>query len=191
MVMRIICFVVISLMLAVPVSASSVDEEGASDGTVANSAAAASDQEVTETSVSAQEANSVAPLAVADGDLAGGYYFVADCALGSDIKFYVPLEWAHDVFTIDSSGNLVNLSNSTCYAYCPDYPSYTFSCSRFNSFTYRASNYDTSDLEITDISETNMSFMDSNTFMLSDQDFQLLIAALIFVVAGLIIIRRA
>lgn len=35
--------------------------------------------------------------ALASSDLSGGYYFVCDCDLGYDLKFYVPLEWASDV----------------------------------------------------------------------------------------------
>lgn len=185
-----IYIVLMVFILAVPVSASSTDGGGNEDGTVASTVDPAFDQESPETSVPSQEDNSVAPLALADGELAGGFYFVCDCALGSDVKFYVPREWAHDVFTVDSSGALVNLSSSTCYAYCPDYPDYSFSCSRFNSFTYRASGYDTLDLGITDISETNMSLFDSNSFVLSTSELQLLIAVLLIVIAGLLVLRR-
>ena len=176
--------------LAFPVHAA--PDGGVVDGNVVSDGSAAVDPEVplesTEAPLSVEEEAS--PLAVS-GSLAGGYYFVADCALGSAVKFYVPLEWAHDVFTLDRSGAPVNLSNSTCYAYAPAFPDYTIQCSRFGTFTYRASNYNTSDLQITNISETNIEFLEDETQRPSDSDVLLLIAALVFVFgACFILIRR-
>lgn len=132
-----------------------------------------------------------AAVALAGSDsLAGGYYFVADSVLGSGLKFYVPLEWAHDVFTLDSSGAPVNLSNNTCYAYCPDYPDYTISCSRFGTFTYRATNYNTTDLQLTNITETNISFLEDETPRLSQHDLLLLIAGMIFLFGAAAFVLR-
>lgn len=190
MIHKFVCMIVIICMLAVPVSAAAIDEEGSTYGTVTDPTDSLADSEVSSDPVPAEEENSVSALSVADGDLAGGYYFVCDCALGDDLKFYVPVEWAHDVFTTDSSGELVNLSSSTCYAYCPDYPDYTFSCSRFNSFTYRASGSTTADLNISSVSDTNMSFFDSDSVLLSSEDILLLMAAFLFVLIGLTVIRR-
>lgn len=164
--------------LAVPVSAA--PDEGVVDGILAVDATDPADPEapLASTPVSETLEEVAAPFAVS-GSLAGGYYFVADCALGSDLKFYVPLEWAHDVFTFDRSGAPVNLSNSTCNAYCPSYPDYTFSCSRFGTFTYRASNYNTADLQITDISDTNIQFLEDESVKPSDSDLLFLIAFLV------------
>lgn len=125
-----------------------------------------------------------------DGDLTGGYYFVCDCTFGDDIKFYVPVEWAHDAFSIDSSGALVNLSTSTCYAYCPNYPDYTFYCSRLNTFVYRRDSSTIYDLEVTKVTDTNMSLLQDSSVYLSDKEINLLGAALLFVACALIIIRR-
>lgn len=176
--------------LAVPVHAA--PDEGVVDAIVATDPADPVDPEapLASTAVSETMEEGAAPFAVS-GSLAGGYYFVCDCALGSDLKFYVPLEWAHDVFTLDRSGAPVNLSNTTCNAYCPTYPDYTFSCSRFGTFTYRASNYNTTDLLITNISDTNIEFLDDETLLPSDTSLLLLIAALIFVFGACgILIRR-
>ena len=176
--------------LAIPVHAA--PDGGVVDGNVVSDGSAAVDPEVplesTEAPLAVEEEAS--PLAVS-GSLAGGYYFVADCALGSAVKFYVPLEWAHDVFTLDRSGAPVNLSNSTCYAYAPAFPDYTIQCSRFGTFTYRASNYNTSDLQITNISDTNIEFLEDETQRPSDSDVLLLIASLVFMFGSLcILIRR-
>lgn len=176
--------------LALPVSAAPVG--GEINGSVVSDGAAALDQEaIMESTVSPVAVEEeAAPFAVS-GSLAGGYYFVADCALGSNVTFYVPLEWAHDVFTLDRSGAPVNLSNSTCYAYAPAFPDYTIQCSRFGTFTYRSSNYNTSELVITNISDTNIEFLEDTTQRLSYSDLLLLIAALIFVLgAASILIRR-
>lgn len=189
--MRNFLFIILCVVaLAIPVSAA--PDEGVVDAIVAIDGADPADPEdpLESTAVSEALETGVDALAL-DGSLAGGYYFVCDCALGSNLKFYVPLEWAHDVFTLNGSGALVNLSNTTCYAYCPDYPDYTFSCSRFGTFTYRATNYNSSDLMITDISETNIEFLEDETQVPSDSDMLLLIAALIFVFGACgIVLRR-
>lgn len=176
--------------LAIPVHAA--PDGGVVDGNVAIDAATELDPETPmESSPSSVAlAEEASPLAVS-GSLAGGYYFVADCALGSAVKFYVPLEWAHDVFTLDRSGAPVNLSNSTCYAYAPAFPDYTIQCSRFGTFTYRASNYNTSELQITNISETNIEFLEDETQRPSDSDMLFVIASLVFMFGSLcILIRR-
>lgn len=167
-------------VMAVPVNAA--PDEGVVDAIVATDGDDPADPEapLENTAVSETLETGVDVLAV-DGSLAGGYYFVADCALGSALKFYVPLEWAYDVFTLDSSGEPVNLSNSTCYAYCPEYPDYTFSCSRFGTFTYRATNYNTTDLQVRNITDSNISFLEDETQRLSQHDLLLLIAGLIFI----------
>lgn len=179
------------LVLAFPVSATDASG-GDVDGTVSASdpAAATTDTASPEASVEGEEASEGIDLLASDGGLAGGYYFVCDCALGYDLMFYVPVEWAYDVFTLDSSGAPVNLSNSTCYAYCPDFPDYTFSCSRFGTFTYRATNYNTTDLAITDISDTNISFFDDSTINLSPVVLQVLSCAFLFVLVGLTVLKR-
>lgn len=185
-------FLIFLLMAAMVLPVHAAPEGGVIDGDVATDAAASLDPEApmesTPSSVAVEEEAS--SLAVS-GTLAGGYYFVADCALGTGVKFYVPLEWAHDVFTLDRSGALVNLSNSTCYAYSPAFPDYTISCSRFGTFTYRASNYNTADLNITNISDTNIELLEDESRLPSDSDVLLLIAALIFVFGGCgVLIRR-
>lgn len=176
--------------LAVPVHAA--PDEGVIDATVATDPTDSVDPEapLETTAIPETMEEAAAPFAVS-GSLAGGYYFVCDCVLGSDLKFYVPMEWAHDVFTLDRSGALVNLSNTTCNAYCPTYPDYTFSCSRFGTFTYRASNYNTSDLLISNITDTNIEFLEDESRKLSDSDLLLLIAALVFIFGALsFLIRR-
>lgn len=177
--------------LAFPVHAA--PDEGVVDAIVTTDGADPVDPvlPLASTPVSEDLETGVSVLAV-DGSLAGGYYFVCDCALGSNLKFYVPLEWAHDVFTLDSSGAPFNLSISNCYAYCPTYPDYTFVCSRMETFSYRYSNYANSDLQVTNISDTNIEFLQDETQLPSDSDLLLLIAALIFVfgACGLLLRRR-
>lgn len=175
--------------LAFPVYA--VPDGGVVDGTVVSDGAAALDPETplesTEVPVAVEE--EAAPFAVS-GSLAGGYYMLVDCALGSDVMFYVPLEWAIDVFTLDRSGAPVNLSNSTCYAYAPAFPDYTIQCSRFGTFTYRTSNYNTMDLMITEISDTNIRFMVDTGLRLSDRELLMLICSALFLFGAYCIIRR-
>lgn len=186
-------FLLILFMAALSMPVHAAPDEGVNDEVLATdvSSPVVREELVESTPISETMEEGVALYAVSDS-LAGGYYFVCDCALGSNVKIYVPLEWAHDVFTMDRSGAPVNLSNTTCNAFCPAFPDYTFICSRFGTFTYRATNYNTTDLRITNISDTNIEFLEDDTQLPSDSDMLLLIAALIFVfgACGLILRRR-
>lgn len=93
------------------------------------------------------------------GSLSGGYFFDCNCSLGNGIRFYVPVEWAQDTFALDSTGAPVNMSNNTVYAYCPAFPEYTFSASRFNTFTYRGDGVQARDLVITSVTDSNIHFL--------------------------------
>lgn len=93
------------------------------------------------------------------GSLSGGYFFDCNCSLGNGIRFYVPVEWSQDALAIDSTGAPVNMSNSTVYAYCPAFPEYTFSASRFNTFTYRGDGLQSTELGITSVTESNIKFL--------------------------------
>lgn len=105
------------------------------------------------------------PILYSSGGIVGGYYFVCDCALGDSVKFWVPADFSVGSITIDSSGSLVNMTNSTIYL-MPDDSSlnsnYTIQAPRFSSFLYRrdASGYSWSDLAISNITDTNISWLD-------------------------------
>lgn len=182
--------------LAMPVVATEVDG-GSVDGvaavsdptTVIDSGDSGIETDLSETTVETAENEENISALAADSDLSGGYYFVCDCDLGYDMKFYVPLEWAHNVFALDGSGAPVNMSTSTCYLYCPAYPDYTFSASRFGTFTYRASNYNTTDLEIRNINDTNITFIEDESNRLSDSEVLLMIACMIFMFGGIGLVR--
>lgn len=105
------------------------------------------------------------PILYASGGIVGGYYFVCDCALGDGVKFWVPADFAVGSITLDSSGALVNMTNSTIYLMPDDSrlnSNYTIQAPRFSSFLYRrdASGYSWSDLAISNITDTNISWLD-------------------------------
>ena len=138
---RFLLVILVCLFLVIPANAADLsggDLDASSlsvpDDTVVSSDSIDKSVALSDPVVLAENEKDVSALTVSDS-LTGGYYFVCDCALGSDIKFYVPLEWAHNVFTFNDEGSPVNMSQSTCYAYCPAFPSYTFSCTRFSTFT--------------------------------------------------------
>ena len=110
-------------------------------------------------------------LPAAAADLQGGYYIVADCALGNGIRFYVPASAAEGCFTYDSSGNLFNISNGTVYLYSPSLPDYTISAARFAGFVYRGDNYNSLDLNIHNITETNIQIYTEDPALQDDMDF--------------------
>lgn len=184
--------VLFTLVLVVPVHAADVDGGLVDDGVIESTDPAVPLAEVAEESSLPSEEVSQDLAALAGSDpFTGGYWFVCDCDLGYDLKFYVPLEWATDQFTLDTSGAPVNMSNTTVNAYCPSFPDYTFFCSRFSTFTYRATNYNTSDLNITKISDTNIDFLEENSFRLSDYDLRILGCSLVFLVVAILIIKRS
>lgn len=129
-------------------------------------------------------------LYAADGGFTGGYYFVADCILGTGLKFYVPADYAYDCFTIDSTGSMVNMTNSTCYVYCPSFPDYTFSASRFGTFYYRGDGYNSSDLALTNVTDTNMELLLDEAVRPSDSQLLTFLCFLLFAFLALFLIHR-
>lgn len=126
------------------------------------------------------------PILYASGGIVGGYYFVADCALGQGVKFWVPADFAQGSITMDSSGSLVNMTNSTIYL-MPDDSSlnsvYTIQAPRFSSFLYRrdASGYTWSDLNISNISDTNISWLDDTVQAVPPSSYFVLIASILVI----------
>lgn len=123
---------------------------------------------------------------LAAGELAGGYYFVADSALGNGLRFYVPAEFASGSLTYDSSGYLFNLTTSSIYLYCPDYPDYTIYAPRFSGFQYRTSNssgYTNVDLKVANVTDTNVELLQDDPVLLPDLQVLLI---MLFVVAAVV-----
>ena len=127
-----------------------------------------------------------APVLYVSGGIVGGYYFVADCALGNDVKFWIPADFARDSITIDSSGALVNMTNSTIYLMPDDTTindNYTIQAPRFSSFQYRrdASGYVWSDLDISNISDTNISWLDDTPQAVPTSRYFVLLASILVI----------
>lgn len=127
-----------------------------------------------------------APILYSSGGIVGGYYFVADCALGQGVKFWVPADFSAGSITLDASGGLVNMTNSTIYL-MPDDSSlnsvYTIQAPRFSSFLYRrdASGYTWSDLNISNISDTNISWLDDTVQAVPLPSYFVLIASILVI----------
>jgi hypothetical protein len=134
----------------------------------------------------APDPTDAAPILYASGGIVGGYYFVADCALGQNIKFWVPADFSQGSITFDSSGGLVNMTNSTIYLMPDDTTlnsSYTIQAPRFSSFLYRrdASGYTWSDLDISNISDTNISWLDDTPQAVPQSSYFVLIASILVI----------
>lgn len=120
-------------------------------------------------------------------ELAGGYYITGDSALGNDLTFYVPADYASGSLTYDSSGNLFNLTSSNVYLYCPDFPDYTIYAPRFSVFQYRTDGgYGSTyvDLNLSDVSHTNVEILEDSPSMVISSDM-LLMCVLAVLVMGL------
>ena len=127
-------------------------------------------------------AESQAPAAVSDsvGGISGGYYLIVDCALGRDVKFWLPSDFASGALAMDSRG-LINMSNSSIYL-MPDsssFSGYIIYANRFGHFQYRrnSSGYDYQDLNITNISDTNISFLSDTPQAVPDSTYWIVLIA--------------
>lgn len=120
--------------------------------------------------------------------LSGGYYFVCDCALGREVKFYIPSDFATGSLAIDSDGSLVNMTNTSIYLMPEDsrYQDYSIYAPRFGLFQYRLTSYDYSDLAIRNISETNICFMENTPQAFSE--FSLYIVLIVILGLGLLLL---
>lgn len=132
-------------------------------------------------------------LPVAASSLSGGYYLTADSALGVH-TFYVPSEFASGSLTYDSSGNLFNLTDSSIYLYCPDYPGYSIYAPRFSGFQYRrdSGGYSYADLYIHDINSTNVEIYAASPVrgISVDRLLVAILVVLIIAVSAFVILRR-
>lgn len=85
-------------------------------------------------------------------------YYDISSNLG-DLRLYLP--YGMDLNSLQLSGDkLYNVTNSTIYLYCPQFPDATFQASRFQNVTYRlyGNNMQTSDLTGIRIVEENVTF---------------------------------
>lgn len=77
-------------------------------------------------------------------------YLDVSSSLG-DIRLYLP--YGVELPSVQlQDGLLYNTTSSTIYLYCPEYPDYTFSASRFQNVTYRTSSNNYSTYDLTDVS---------------------------------------
>ena len=145
-----LCCCCVVLCGAVAVSASPVETAAVSDETVALSAESTDETEAVvdsggDTAAGTSDDAAAFALSGADTEFENLAYYDISCSLG-DIRLYLPYDVDRDALQLQD-GKLVNLSNSTLYLYCPEYPSYTFSASRFQSVVYRVdSSYTSVDL---------------------------------------------
>lgn len=130
-------------------------------------------------------------------ELAGGYYITGDSALGEDLTFYIPSGYAEGSLTYDENGYLFNLTSSSIYLYCPDYPDYTIYASRFSGFQYRTdSDYGSMyvDLQLTNVSDTNVEILTESPVpsVILDEDVLLvmILSVLMIGVGAFVILRR-
>lgn len=96
-----------------------------------------------------QTAVDIAPVA-ADSGFTGLVRYKVKSSLG-EIILLLPDGLDNSVLQY-RDGYLYNVSGSTIYLYCEEYPNYTFSASRFSPVSYRVSNgYDTVQLSVSEV----------------------------------------
>ena len=122
------------------------------------------------------------PLSLSVDGISGGYYFVCDCALGASVKFWIPADFATGSIAFDGN-NLINMTNSSIYI-LPDSPrlsSYTIYAPRFGHFQYRRTGYDYADLYITNIEDTNISFLNDTPQTVPDSTFWVILISVLMI----------
>ncbi len=119
------------------------------------------------------------PLAAVSG-VSGGYYFVADCALGSSVKFWVPADFASGSIAFDGN-NLINMTNSSIYLLSDSgFTNYTIYAPRFSHFQYRRDNTSGySDLSIRSVSDSNIDFLDDTPQAVPDAVFWVVLISVV------------
>lgn len=101
----------------------------------------------------------------ADAPLMGGLYMEVSTSQLGDLLIYIPTDYQYRSFTKTDSGEPVNITNSTISGYSYDGSSYYIRWSTFGTAQYRSStgqSYSYSDLDITEIKNTNVVFVESN-----------------------------
>ena len=119
------------------------------------------------------------PLAAVSG-VSGGYYFVADCALGSSVKFWVPADFASGSIAFDGN-NLINMTNSSIYLLSDSgFTNYTIYAPRFSHFQYRRDNTSGySDLSIRSVSDSNIDVLDDTPQAVPDAVFWVVLISVV------------
>ena len=163
----------LGLSLALPVNATEVDPS--------ESIPVSSEPALVETQPVSQIQLGDPALYSISGSLSGGYYFDCNCSLGTNLRFYVPVEWSQDALSIDSSGAPVNMSTSTLYLYCPAFPEYTFSASRFNTVTYRGDGNQSTELRITSVTDSNINFLQDTAAYPGSQKIGVIVVCLLLI----------
>ena len=105
------------------------------------------------TSESTPPSGDVSLLAVDLSIVDSGYYatWSVSCQLG-DIHLSLPESFPSSSLVL-SGGRLINMTDSTLYLYCSEFPSYVFSANRFGPVSYREANgagYQTVELIVSD-----------------------------------------
>lgn len=119
--------------------------------------------------------------------LAGGVYMqVTTRALG-ELLIYVPSNYQSKAFTFESgSKEVVNITSATITAYVVDQASYSFRWSSFGRLQYRrnTSGYTYEDVNITDVLNTNIVFVESNDDLPPVPDSNMLQIIITFLLGG-------
>ena len=119
--------------------------------------------------------------------LAGGVYMqVTTSALGG-LLIYVPSNYQSKAFTFESGAKeVINITSSTITAYVVDQADYSFRWSSFGRLQYRrnSGSYSYEDVNITDILNTNIVFVESNDDLPPVPDSNMLQIIITFLLGG-------
>lgn len=79
-------------------------------------------------------------------------YIDVNSSLGS-IRLYLPFGKSSDCLYV-TGGRLYNMSDGVIYFYCPEFPTYTFSATRYEAVEYKTTNAYT-EIELTSVVEVD------------------------------------
>ena len=149
------------------VSASGVEDPSIPDPTMDSfSESVSPEQEISSTDPSTGADSGPVLFAAVDGDQLEG---LASWSLSTNlgqIHLFVAADFDSSVVRV-VDGNLMNLGNSTVYFYCPEFPAYQFSASRFSNVVYRPdSGYNSYELQVNTIEISSVDFIDYEPYII-------------------------
>lgn len=91
-------------------------------------------------------------------------FYDVTCSLGS-IRLYLP--YGYESASIQLiNGQLINTNASTVNLYCPEYPAYSFSASRFAPVQYRSTGQQSIVLDNVELTDSSFSFGESTPYVI-------------------------
>ncbi len=129
-----------------------------------------------------------AALFALSGDLPCPYVDCYVSGLG-DVRLYFPVNRQYDTFAVDTSGNLINVTDSTIYGYVVSSGPYRVRFDSFSGASYRLLDSSNSwrDTTVSDITDSTISILDESNLSPLLPDTQVLVCLILFLLGVVVV----